>query len=117
MTDPILDPFRRHIVRNVRANIVGRTMFCPRTGDTLDVRKAVFLERLDDDGKLPGIGDYAVSQEGWRRILEDGTAAKLAEQGLYPLLDTIKDEGIRSVSPRLPEPPAVHPDQLTIPEA
>lgn len=102
MTDPIFDPFRAHIEHNLRKYLVGRAMFCPRTGDALDVRRSVFLVR-------DGSAEYAVSQAGWAEMLTDGTAEALAARGLTADPATVK--GAPKVKP---ETPAVHPDQTTL---
>lgn len=42
--DPILDPLRLKLTRELLKYAVGRQIFCSVTGETLDVRTAVYYE-------------------------------------------------------------------------
>lgn len=59
----------------VRA-LVMRTIFCPRTGEVLDVRTCVVLEDVQGDPA------YVLSQKGWTEVVAEGGDKVLREKGL-----------------------------------
>lgn len=72
MTTPLED----HMRREMRRFIVSKHMFCPITGEVLDMDKSVFI--LDADGDPIA----AFSQGGWARaknLAEEFGSALLAD--------------------------------------
>jgi len=85
MTDPIFSPLRKHLDRNLRAHLVGKTLGqCPRTGKIMEVRTAVFV--LDPDGDPY----MALHQDGWKQVVASGVVPDLAKAGYLADLSTIK---------------------------
>jgi hypothetical protein len=84
MTDPLLDPFRAKMTETLLRSIVGRTMFCPVSGRTLDFRTCVVF--VDNDGDPSQV----LSQEGWATLVSAtekhtglDAAEVLAGQGVF----------------------------------
>lgn len=90
MSDPILDPFAAQMRQTLLRSIVQRTIFCPVSGDVLDVRKCVvFVDRDGDPSQV-------LSQRGWKHLSDVTTdkghdpVAILAEQGIFLDRSTVK---------------------------
>lgn len=95
-TPAVTSPFERIAERQLRRYVVGRQITCPRSGEVLDVRTAVFLIGQD------GLPSHALSQSGFRSCLLDGTIKQLIERGLTVDFTTIKNPALRRTEP---EPP------------
>jgi len=94
---------RRTLDRQLRKYLIGRTLgFCPRTGETIDVRTAVFVYGPDETPYM------ALSQRGWAEVVRQGDVQNLRDAGYAPDPESIKDPAIRalSVPPAAPEAPA-----------
>lgn len=110
MTDPIFDPLRKTLDRNLRKWLIGQTLGqCPRTGKSMDVRTAVFV--LDADG-----GPYmAMHQDGWREVVDSGVVPALADKGYRVDPSTVRDAELRERSTPWEAPKTeVSADQLMI---
>jgi hypothetical protein len=81
MTSPMIEHVRKELVRF----LVSRTIFCPVTGELLDVRTCVVLNDPDGDPR------YVLSQEGWRAVSADpARVEKLTELGVTVDESTVK---------------------------
>lgn len=61
--DPILDPFRAKMERELIKYIVGRQITCMRSGEILDYRTCVVLRDADGDPSM------VLSQSGWKSLV------------------------------------------------
>lgn len=74
-----------HMRRQMVTMLVQRAIFCPNTGQVLDVRTCVVL--VDTDGDPA----YVLSQDGWRNLVAEGMEATLAEKGITVDPATVKE--------------------------
>lgn len=109
MPDPIFDPLRSHLTLQLKRGIIGQTLgFCPRTGQQIDVRTAVWI--LDPEG-LPHMAMHA---DGWRQVLAGQDVEALAEAGIRvdpsnlpeALADRTREAGLLAGEPEAPAAPA-----------
>lgn len=108
MSDPIFDPLRKKLDRDLRRWLVGHQITCPRTGEVLDIRHAVFV--MDPDGAP----HMAMSQRGWSQVVAEGSVPELAKHGFRADLATIKDADLRAASDPTPHPEPDPGDQLSL---
>ncbi len=111
--DVIFSPLRKQLDRNLRKYMIGQTLgTCPRTGDMIDIRTAVFV--LDPKGDPY----MAMSQRGWAEVVKSGVVPSLANEGYRVDLATVKDVELREKTSLLdgshkPTTPT-NPDQMTL---
>lgn len=92
-----------HLDHRLRRWLVSRQMSCPRTGEVLDIRHAVFVMDPEGDPRM------AMSQRGWAQVVAEGSVPELARHGFRADLATIKDADLRAASDPTPKP-----EQLTL---
>ncbi len=88
MPDPLFDPLRKKLDRELRKYLIGRTLGqCPRTGKSMDVRTAVFVLDRDGDPYM------ALHQDGWAEVVAQNggqDVRELAAAGFSVDLSTIR---------------------------
>lgn len=77
-------PLVRHVHRALIRAIVGKTIFCVRTGEALDADTCVVLKDRDGD---PAI---VLSQKGWASLPEVNREALARDHGLTVDESTVK---------------------------
>lgn len=87
--DPLLGHLERTLQRQLLKDIVGRTMFCPVSGEVLDFRSCVVF--VDNDGDPTAV----LSQSGWERMKAAAKGADavriLAGQGYFLDRSSVKE--------------------------
>lgn len=105
-----MSDIRKILDRKLRLHIIGKTLgTCPRTGESIDIRNAMFVLDRDGDPYM------ALSQCGWAEVVANGDVEPLAVNGITADLDTIRDPEVREQSiPAAYAKPAPDPDQTAL---
>lgn len=79
-----MNTLEEHMRAQMVLGMVQRIIFCPNTGEVLDVRTCVVL--VDKDGDPA----YVLSQQGWKNLVNEGKVEWLKEHGITVDESTVK---------------------------